>query len=181
MNGELTQEQTGTSSRMIQMEAIVAEHETALLRYATRLVNNPFAAQDIVQNVFIKLFKAWKEGTRPSGRMKGWLYRVTHNEAVDHIRRESRLKNLHEKHTERRTEECPDGHNCPGPDDERRDLVLSHLRNLMPKEQQVLLLRLEEGMSYREISRVTGRSTGAVASLLHGAVLKLGRSLKGTP
>ena len=69
------------------MEAVVAEHETALLRYAARILNNPTTAQDVVQNVFIKLFRAWPKGMKPSKQLKGWLYRVTHNEAVDHIRR----------------------------------------------------------------------------------------------
>jgi len=48
------------------METIVAEHETALLRYATRILNNPVSAEDVVQNVFVKLFQSWKKGTHPS-------------------------------------------------------------------------------------------------------------------
>ena len=57
-------------------------------------------AQDVVQNTFIKLFRKWKKGMQPSNRLKSWLYRVTHNEAVDLIRRESRLQVLHAKHAE---------------------------------------------------------------------------------
>jgi len=159
------------------MEAIVAEHETALLRYATRILDNPFAAQDVVQNVFIKLFKGWKKGTRPSAKLKGWLYRVTHNEAVDHIRRESRLRELHEKQA-KEPDACPDGQNCPHTPEERRELVLAHLRNLHPREQQVVVLRMEEGLSYREISEVTGRSEGNVGNILHHAVRRLSGSLK---
>jgi len=168
----------GGESRMSQMEAIVVEHETALLRYATRLTNNPFAAQDIVQNVFIKLFKGWKKGMQPSKQLKGWLYRVTHNEAVDHIRRESRLSLLHNKHAEEEANVCPDGRNCPVTVDERKQVTLSHLRKLDPREQQVVLLRLEEGLSYREISEITGRSEGNVGNILHHAVRKLSTSLK---
>ena len=85
MTGAATDSPGGRTDRMAQMEAIVAEHETALLRYATRLVNSPTAAQDVVQNVFVKLFRGWDRGTRPSAKLKGWLYRVTHNEAVDLI------------------------------------------------------------------------------------------------
>ena len=83
--------------RAMRMETIMAEHESALLRYATRILNNASAAEDVVQGVFVKLFRAWKEGMKPSDQLKSWLYRVTHNEAIDHLRKESRLQALHEK------------------------------------------------------------------------------------
>ena len=41
-----------------QMTAVIAEFESPLLRYAARILNNPVSAEDVVQNVFIKLFKA---------------------------------------------------------------------------------------------------------------------------
>ena len=161
------------------MEAVVAEFETPLLRYATRILNNPSAAQDVVQNTFIKLFRRWQPGMHASPRLKSWLYRVTHNEAVDYIRRESRLNVLHEKQASEPTVgHCPDGHHCPLSLTEQHEAVLGHLHTLHPREQQVLLLRLEEGLSYKDISRVTGRSEGNVGNLLHHAVRKLSTSLK---
>ncbi|MFO7871294.1 MAG: sigma-70 family RNA polymerase sigma factor [Kiritimatiellia bacterium] len=166
------------AGRAARMEAIVARHETPLLRYASRITNNPFIAEDVVQNVFIKLFRAWKPGLRPSAGLKSWLYRVTHNEAVDFIRRESRLQKLYRGHAEEKKDDCPDGRNCPGKD-ERKALVLEHLKALLPREQQVLLLRLEHGMSYREISEVTGRSEGNVGNILHHAVRKMAEKVQG--
>jgi len=161
------------------MEAIVAEYETALLRYATRILNNPAAAQDVVQNTFIKLYRGWKPGMHASPSLKSWLYRVTHNEAVDYIRRESRLQVLHEKQAnDRALAVCTDGRNCPMTETEKHEAVLALLHALHPREQQVVLLRLEEGLSYKEISRVTGRSEGNVGNLLHHAVRKLSTSLK---
>ena len=170
--------ETNAPDRAARLEAIVAEHETALLRYAARLVNSPDTAQDVVQNVFVKLARNWHEGMRASPRLKGWLYRVTHNEAVDQIRRETRRRKLHEKHAERLLDECPDGHNCPSPLDDRREVVLAHVRRLHPREQQVIILRLQEGLSYREISEITGRTRGNVGNILHHAVKKLSEGLK---
>ncbi len=161
------------------MEAIVAEFETPLLRYATRILNNGAAAQDVVQNTFIKLFRAWEPGMHASPSLKSWLYRVTHNEAVDHIRRESRLQVLHEKQTSDPTMvSCEDGRNCLMTDAEKHEAVLALVHTLHPREQQVLLLRLEEGLSYKDISRLTGRSEGNVGNLLHHAVRKLSTGLK---
>lgn len=171
---------SGSSERAVQMEAIVAEHETALLRYATRIVSNPVTAQDVVQNVFIKLFQGWQEGTHPSDRLKGWLFRVTHNEAIDQIRRESRLRILHEKQAEEATMVCTDGVHCETAEAERHEMVLTHLKKLHPREQQIVLLRLDQGLSYEEISEITGRSAGNVGNILHHAVRKLSQSLART-
>jgi len=161
------------------MESIVSEHETALLRYAARLVNSPATAQDVVQNVFIKLFKNWDGHSQPSDKLKSWLFRVTHNEAVDLIRHESRLQVLHQKHAEARQDDvCVDGHNCPPCHEARRAAVLGHLKRLHPREQQIVLLRLEQGLSYREIADITGRSEGNVGNILHHAVRKLSTVLQ---
>jgi RNA polymerase sigma-70 factor (ECF subfamily) len=171
----------GERDRAVLMEAIMTEHESGLLRYAARLVNNPDTAQDVVQNVFIKLYRSWPEGMKPSPKLKSWLYSVTHNEAVDTIRRESRLKLLHEKHAgdPAANTQCADGVHCnAASDDDRRAVVMQYVRKLHPRQQQVLLLRLEEGLSYSEISAVTGRSEGNVGNLLHHAVKELAARLK---
>ena len=153
------------------MEAIVNEHESALLRYATGIVNDPHAAQDVVQNAFIKLFKLWKPGLQPSDALRPWLYRVTHNEAIDYLRRERRISLLHFHHAEEALPVDPrdDAHSG------QLEAVLAGVRELDTAEQQVLLLRLQEGMSYREISRITGRTEGNVGCILHHATRKLSR------
>ena len=133
-----------SAERTRRMEAIVAEHETVLLRYAARILSNPHAAQDVVQNVFIKLFRNWQTTPQPAQQLKGWLFRVTHNEAVDHIRRESRLKLLHTRDAEESAMACPDGLHCGESVEERKAAVLRHLRRLHPREQQVVLLRMQQ-------------------------------------
>ena len=129
-----------------------------------------------VQNVFIKLFRHWTQGMRPSKQLRSWLYRVTHNEAVDHVRRDVRHRTLHEKAAQEQKENCPDGHNCPDTREDQKAMVLEYLRKLHPREQQVILLRLEEGMSYAEIAEITGRTEGNVGNILHHAVKKLAQA-----
>lgn len=153
------------------MEAIVSAHESALLRYAAGIVNDPHAAQDVVQNTFIKLFRLWKPGLQPSDTLRGWLYRVTHNEAIDYLRRERRISLLHVRQAEETPPADPPGEGHS----ERLEAVLAGVRKLDPAERQVLLLRLQEGLSYRDISRITGRTEGNVGCILHHAVRKLSR------
>jgi RNA polymerase sigma-70 factor (ECF subfamily) len=176
-NLESSTDSTGVTGGMT-VEDVVAEYESALLRYATRLVNDTSAAQDVVQDVFIKLCRGWRNGSHPGEQLRSWLFRVTHNAAVDYIRRESRLRVLHERQAEHAAVEAPAGQRRTLLAKETHALVLEHLRLLDPREQQVVVLRLQEGMSYREIADVTGRSEGNVGCILHHALKKLAASLK---
>lgn len=160
------------------LEAVVAAFETPLLRYAARLLHNPAMAQDVVQNVFIKLFRQWPEGMQADPRLKAWLYRVTHNEAVDLIRAEERRHRLHDRQAADAAVGCPDGVHCDPPPDERIARVMHALDALGLPERQVLLLRLQEGLSYGEIADVTGRSSGYVGTLLHQAVKKIAATIQ---
>lgn len=156
-----------------QMEDIVTAYESALLRYAARLVNNMDSAQDVVQNAFIKLFNS---ATAPldGPQLKSWLYRVTHNEAVDLIRRETRLRRLHSEQAEACELNNPIAASRKDrTHDDRLAAVREKLHHLHPREQQVLLLRLQEGLTYKEIAEVMGRSTGNIGNILHHAVRKL--------
>jgi RNA polymerase sigma-70 factor (ECF subfamily) len=65
-----------------------------------------------------------------------------------------------------------DVHTDPTPD-EREALVLECLDALEPNQRQVVLLRLQQGMSYEEIGEITGQSVGYVGNLLHFAVKRL--------
>lgn len=161
------------------MEAIVMEYETALLRYAVRITGSHDMAQDVVQNAFIRLFNKWRAGWQPSSQMKSWLYRVTHNEAVDQIRREARHRELHQKAAVESIQPCSDGIHCDA-EDERRMHVLELLGRLRPHEQQVVLLRLQQGLSYAQIAEITGRSPGNVGNILHHAVARLASLVKQT-
>ena len=167
------QAQEGTA-RQRHIEAVVREYQQPLLRYAARLLRNPTLAQDAVQGVFIKLFRQWQPSQRASPTLRAWLFRVTHNEAVDMIRAEETRRRMHE----RSAEEAPPS-NDGGVAEERHALVLATLQVLPPGQRQVVLLRLQQGMSYDEIAAVTGRPRSTVGVMLHQAVRKLSEKLRG--
>lgn len=157
-----------------EMETVINTHESALLRYAGGLLHDSHAAQDVVQNAFIKLFRKWEAGMKPTPMLKAWLFRVVHNEAVDHLRREKRLGHLHEQHA---MENLSASHSNDSARD-RIEKILAAVKRLDPAEQQVVLLRLQEGLSYREISQITGRTEGNIGCMLHNAIKKLGEWVK---
>lgn len=169
-----------TADAARQMEAIMASHEAVLLRYASGILGDSHAAQDVVQTVFIKLFQNWKPGLHETDAIRGWLYRATHNAAVDHVRRESRRRLFLFRQAKEAVDPDPVAPANPGLDRaERIRQVLAHIRKLDFPERQVVLLRLQEGLSYADISRITGRSEGNVGFILHHAVKKLARWVKG--
>ena len=165
-------------NREAELEMIISEHEAGLLRYATRLLNDPSLAKDVVQETFIKLCRGWSNGSRPDQQLRGWLYRVTHNQAIDHIRKESRLKELHKAEAEERGSEESPRQRSSMDRDEAMALALQHMSKLKPDEQQIVVLRLQEGMTYKEIAEITQRTEGNVGCILHHAVKKLAKSLK---
>ena len=158
------------------LEGVMNQYQAALLRYAARVLNNEEAAQDVVQEAFIRLHENWSKVLKRGVPMKGWLFRTTHNAAVDYIRKESRLRALHERKLQEL--DCPADEHGPMEHDERMVMVLDHLGALRPKEREVLVLRLQEEMSYREIAAVIKRSEGYVGSLIHSATRKLSQSLR---
>ena len=156
-----------------EMEAIVATHEQALLRYACGLLRNPHAAQDAVQHAFIKLCGIGFPIRLDPPALQAWLYRATHNAAIDYLRHEKRLATLHENAAQSVDPPPP----TPDPSD-RQAQVLACLQQLKPGEQQVILLRLQENLSYKSICETTGLPSGTVGRLLHDAVRKLGALLQ---
>ena len=158
--------------RQVGMEAVIDAYQAPLIRYATRVLNNATLAQDVVQNVLIKLFRQWQPGMQADARLKNWLFRVTHNEAVDQIRSEARRHRL-QGEQEVEVTVATGGVHLDIPPDEREAMVLDCLEVLDANQRQVVLLRLQQGMSYEEISAITGQSAGYVGNLLHFAVKRL--------
>ena len=160
------------------MEAVIDLYQTPLLRYAAHLLNNATLAQDAVQNALIKLFRQWQCGMQPDSRLKAWLFQVVHNEAVDLIRSEERLRRHHEGHAAKMLDETSGGlYEDPKPD-ERLAMVRTCMGVLTPAQRQVVLLRMQQEMSYEEIARTTGQSAGYVGFLLHEAVTKLSEAVR---
>lgn len=154
------------------MEAVILRHQTALLRYAAAVLNNPDLAQQVVQDVFIKLFSKWDELDGEEARLRVWLFRVTHNEAVDLIRAEERRKAREARYCEAFVAEHGETAGASVPD-ERTKEVLRCVRALSESRQRVVLLRLQQGMGYEEISAVTGFTVATCRNLLSQAIAQL--------
>lgn len=154
---------------------VVARWESDLVRYARHLVGDVERARDIVQDTFLKLCQ--QDRKQLDGHLAEWLFTVCRNGALDVRRKEQRMTTM----TLDAVLESP---SCePQPDlvaeqQDSTDKVLSLLAELSANQQEVLRLKFLFGLSYREISSITGLSETNVGFLIHVGIKRLRELLK---
>jgi len=150
---------------------VVVRFERPLLRYARALLGNESAAQDVVQEAFLRLLRK----TSSVRALSAWLGRVTHNLAVDHLRKEARRNRLHATASAELETAIPADRE---PTSREVGLTLEReLARLGTNERAVIVLKVIEGKSYKEISALTGLSTSNVGYLIHHGLKKLAAGL----
>ena len=161
-------------------EAVVRRYQGPLLRYVRSSLGE-HDAQDVVQEAFLRLHKAMRHnGLRNIASVGAWLFRVAHNCTANVLRKKSREDKAMDVAT---TDAMTNGSvDCGGLDEvvHREDcrLALSMLDKLPVQQRQVLLLKIEHGMSYREISQVTSLALGTVGYLINQGLGTLARELR---
>ena len=152
----------------------------SLTRYVRGCGLTPEAADDVVQDAFIALFRHLRLG-RPRDNLRGWLFRVAHRQAVKHRVRAVRRRAWESPLGDGLLEDAADGAGDPEALlAERRSQrrLRSAVRALPERHRHCLLLRAE-GLGYRDIATVLGMSLGGVAKSLAHAFLRLSNVAKG--
>ncbi|MGE4130423.1 MAG: RNA polymerase sigma factor [Bdellovibrionales bacterium] len=145
------------------VQGAIQQFEGRLLRYTGRFV--PIhTAQEIVQETFLRLWE--QDMAKVKDHLAQWLFTVCRNQAVDRCRAEGR--NL---------DGPVDGHSTESNNPETLTTLNRDLSRLVsrlpPAQREVLRLKFEEDLSYKEISAITGHSVSYVGVLIHEAIAKL--------
>ncbi len=141
-----------------------------LLRYLERMVRDLSTAEELVQEAFLRVYRA-RDRYRPDARFSTWLYRIATNLALNELRR-PRRKSIH-RSTE--ADDVPELRaESPGSDDvvdARRLAAAVHqaLGQLPEKQRAALCLAAVEGLSYAEVAEALDVTEKAVKSLVHRA------------
>ncbi len=156
------------------MEELFAALESPLLGYALRLTEASSAAEDLVQEAFMKLQAQFKEVREP----RRWLYRTVHNLALNHQRQARKIIPLEPFSTAAGETADP----RPLPDEqivrsEGIGLVRLTLETLDERSRELIRLKFTENLSYKQISERTGLKTGHVGYLLHHALKSMADEL----
>ncbi|HEX8087080.1 MAG TPA: sigma-70 family RNA polymerase sigma factor [Solirubrobacteraceae bacterium] len=144
-------------------EALVERYRKPLQSYCRRMLLPAEAAEDVVQQAFLSTWQALRRGTEVRDA-RAWLYRVTHNAAVNALRRSG--------YDHDQLDDALHGAGAPEEDLERRIAIRRTLAGLaaLPEMQREALLRTAvEGQSHEEVARELGLSDGAVRGLVYRA------------
>jgi RNA polymerase sigma-70 factor (ECF subfamily) len=163
------------------IEQVFAALESPLLAYARRLLGDFSLAEDIVQEAFMKLHAQFKKVTTP----QPWLYRTVHNLAVDHQRRANRIVFMGDGKDEDSGPMNDASDSQPLPDEqiarwEGIGLVRLVLETLDARSRELIRLRFNEDLSYKEIAERTGLTVGHVGYILHHALKAMAVELEKT-
>jgi RNA polymerase sigma-70 factor (ECF subfamily) len=153
---------------------MVCQYEAALVRYATRLLGDEHRARDVAQDTFLRFCRAPREKTE--SHVRQWLFAVCRNRAMDVLKKENRMTTL----SEEQARSCPSSGDDPTIGVERQDAVrvaVAALASLPTNQQEVIRLKVQDGLSYREISEVTGLSVSNVGFLLHRGIKTIRQQL----
>jgi RNA polymerase sigma factor (sigma-70 family) len=161
------------------LSALLERYERPLVRYAQGITGDVESARDVVQETFIKLARGEMRDGATAGdetrHTEAWLFTVARNRALDHQRKFSRIIPMP------LPEDRPCGEPGPAAVLERRESASSlfHLLDaLSPNQREVIRLKFQNDLSYREIADITQLSVTNVGFLLHTGLKKLRELLR---
>ncbi|WP_268224481.1 RNA polymerase sigma factor [Sinomicrobium oceani] len=155
-------------------EYLMNRYYRRLCIYADSLVNDPLAAEDIVQNVFIRL---WKKRDFLTVRisLKSFLYKSVYNEYIDQYRKNVALLNVEKRYIEH-LNTLVESENT-----ERNEKLLKQvfdiIEQLPPKCREIFMLSKKSGLTHIEISEYLGISVNTVENQIGKAFKILRKNL----
>lgn len=147
-------------------DEVVRGHSARVYRLAYRLTGNRHDAEDLTQEVFVRVFRSLSN--YQPGTFEGWLHRITTNLFLDQVRRKQRIR--FDALAEDAGERLPSTDIGPERAYEHRNLdddVQTALDALPPDFRAVVVLCDIEGLSYEEIAATLGVKLGTVRSRIH--------------
>lgn len=165
----------------IALEALYDRYERTLYGFARKCVSDPFVAEEVVQDVFMKLWKSAAAYDPAQGRMSTWLLTITRRTAIDHFRK--RQRSAQEPAPIEDMQQAVDA--APRPDEAAeiaglRSVIESALNDL-PSDQKLLIERIYfQGLTQRELAELLDVPIGTVKSRIRLGLQKLRDRLSAT-
>ncbi|MFZ0908268.1 MAG: sigma-70 family RNA polymerase sigma factor [Candidatus Acidiferrales bacterium] len=163
-------------------EELVHRHARRVFGLCYRFTGNSHEAEDLSQEVFLKIYRSMASYRSAAGGFPTWLTSVTRNLLVDHYRRtkrdrltdsiEDEMPRLEEKHSSTRTpfKQLADS--------ELSDQIQHALSRLSPELREAVILRDLQGLEYNEIQEVLSVPEGTVKSRINRGRIELARILE---
>ncbi len=158
----------------VALTQIYEENFDRIYRYIAIKIGDRTEAEDMTQQVFLKVLQSISSYKWRGMPFASWLYRIAHNQIVDYLRRKSR------RATVPLDDRFVDGGGDPTHRAEQKlqiEEIATAARQLTKAQQEVISLRFAGELSVAEAARAMGKSVGAVKALQHSAIAALRRVL----
>ncbi len=136
------------------VEALYTRYKDGVFRYAFSILKDAQAAEDVLQEVFLTLLTG--NHVIEFGKEQAWLYRVARNRCYDVLRKEKRRPQ----------------HPTPQSREEQYRYI-DLIACLSQKDQEIITLKVAEGMGYRDIARILGITESSAQKRYQRAIQKL--------
>jgi RNA polymerase sigma-70 factor (ECF subfamily) len=156
------------------LEEIVSKYQRPIFFFILRMVWDETDAADLSQKTFINAFRNIGCFDRRSN-FKTWLYRIAINVCKNHFRDDPRRREVNIEGMVFADQQNPLDHVISG--EQRMGLSLA-LNDLPEKQRHTVILKVYQGLKYREIAAITGCSEGAAKANFHFGVKKLREILR---
>lgn len=154
------------------MDELLRRYKNPIYRFAYRLSQNNAEAQDIAQEVFLRIHQC-RHTYKPCGKLSTWIFSIAHNLYVSQLRKKKWLVCWPRKKDD--PDEALDfASPSPSPqdvvvNDEFSKVLKDCIQGLPFLQKEALILREYENLDYEEISKILNKSLGTIKTLLHRA------------
>ena len=163
-------------------EELLRAHSRRIYSLCYRFTSRPGDAEDLTQEVFIKVFQSLQTFDAAQGTFITWISRVARNHLVDHYRRtrqERLTSSIEDASTGLEDKPSTGAHPLAQVESrERREVLQAALQRLSPDMREAVILRDFQDLDYDEIAQVLGVPQGTVKSRINRGRLELVRVLK---
>ena len=161
------------SGREDGFEELVRRYQRPIVAYVYRMVGDYEAALDLTQEVFIKVYNSLAR-YRSEFKFSTWIYKIAHNSAVDHLRRQGGREQALAREFDGEQYDLPLESRRLSPEQEseraeRREEIERVVSELPAAYRELVVLRHSHDLSYDEIADVTGLPLGTVKNRLFRA------------